>query len=75
MLVQTNERGDALITGIPTFSSKYVPLSGTMFPQIVEGGGYSVQLIIFDASAGNPMAVTLRSSGQSGQPFDLRLQP
>ena len=75
VLVQTNERGDSLITGVPTFSSKSVPLSGTMFPQIVEGGGYSVQLIIFDASAGNPMAVTLRSSGQSGQPFDLRLQP
>jgi len=74
VLVQTNERGDALITGIPAFSSKYVPLSGNMFPQIVEGGGYSVQLIIFDASAGKTMGVTLRSSSQSGQPFDLRLE-
>jgi CotH kinase protein len=75
VLVQTNERGDSLITGVPAFSSRAAPPSGTMFPQIVEGGGYSMQLIIFDPSAGKPMAITLQSSGQSGQPFDLRLEP
>jgi hypothetical protein len=69
VLVQTNERGDSLITGVPSFSSRAVPVSTTMFPQIVEGGGYSVQLIIFDASAGKTLGVTLRSSSQSGGAF------
>src|SRR5262249_28283771 len=48
-----NERSDFLITTTPTISEVSAPTSSTLyFPQIVDGGGYTTQFVVFSGQAG-----------------------
>ncbi len=70
-----NERGDFLITTTAPVSATGTPSNASLFiPQLVDGGGYSTQLILFSGSPGFASSGTLQMFTQSGAILNLRLQ-
>jgi hypothetical protein len=65
-----NERGDYLMTTMPA-ASETVDASGgqEFFPQIVEGGGYTTQLVIFNRAAGSSVSGNLVFTASDGSPL------
>jgi hypothetical protein len=69
-----NERGDFLITTMPSVNEANPPsIAETMFPHLVIGGGYTTQFILFGGTAQSAGAV--RFVNQSGQPLNVALRP
>jgi hypothetical protein len=69
-----NERGDFLITTTPPATESTSPsTSVSLFPHIVDGGGYTTQFILFDGAATGSMSGDVRFIGQDGNPLGLNL--
>ncbi|PYS20339.1 MAG: hypothetical protein DMG11_29735, partial [Acidobacteria bacterium] len=69
-----NERGDFLITTIsPAPESSGATPSPLYFPHIVEGGGYTTQIIIFGDTPGLGTSGKVRYFSQSGAPLTVPL--
>jgi hypothetical protein len=66
-----NERGDFLITTTQAVDETNPPPLATVFPHLVDGGGYTTQLVLFGARRGQSSGGTLRFFSQSGLPFYL----
>jgi hypothetical protein len=65
---QYNERGDFLISATPAMGD----IPGTVFPHIVDGGGYSMRFVFIarPGSAGG----SLRLSGTTGGKISIELR-
>jgi len=69
-----NERGDFLITTIsPAPESSSAMPSPIYFPHIVEGGGYTTQIIVFGDTPGLGTSGKVRYFSQSGAPLTVPL--
>jgi hypothetical protein len=65
----TNARNDQLWTAFPAADFvRRAPLP-LVFPDIVEGGGYTTDLILLNA--GSPATSTIRFFGEKGQPLAI----
>jgi len=75
LLARYNERGDFLITTTPAIPEDGIASTGPLYiPHIVDGGGYTTQLVLFPASgqtAGTTLAGTVEYFHQSGTPMVL----
>jgi hypothetical protein len=70
-----NERGDFLITTTPPANELSPPTSAELIlPQLVDGGGYTTQLILFSGTSGQTGSGSLLLFQQSGQPFQATLR-
>ena len=67
-----NERGDFLVSATP--AAEEINVAATLFPHIVDGGGYSQQFVLFRASGAQSPAGSLQFYTQSGQPLELSLR-
>jgi len=69
-----NERGDFLITTTaPAAESASPTPSELVFPEIVDGGGYTTQFILFNESTSGSMNGDVRFIRQDGNPLGLNL--
>ena len=69
-----NERGDFLITTIPSVDeSGAATQGGALFPHFVDGDGSTTQFILFSGLAGQASSGVLKLFQQSGQPFFISL--
>jgi hypothetical protein len=69
-----NERGDFLITTTPASVETASPSTAvSLFPHIVDSGGYTTQFILFDQAASGSMSGTVMFYGQDGNPLGLSL--
>jgi len=62
-----------LTTTPPTLESQAASSAELLFPQLVNGGGYSTQFILFSGSAGQVSAGNLRFFTTTGLPLSLAL--
>jgi hypothetical protein len=70
-----NERGDFLLTTTPAADETSPPSTKeVVFPQIVEGGGYTTQLILVNAAPGQDPSGRVRFFSSAGAPMDLSLR-
>ena len=73
--VRTNERGEFLITTTsPTDEGGATTTDEMLFPHLVDGRGWTTQVILFSGVAGQSPSGTLRFVSESGEPLDLGLQ-
>ena len=69
-----NERGDFLITTTTPVNENAAPSSSQwVFPQLVDGAGYTTQFILFSGTSGQFASGVLQFSSQSGQPLHFIL--
>ena len=67
-----NERGDFLVTTTPPTNEEEPASSAELvFPEVVSGGGYSTQFLIFSGSTGQRSDGTIRFLNQDGTPQTL----
>ncbi|HEV8129751.1 MAG TPA: SBBP repeat-containing protein [Acidobacteriota bacterium] len=72
---RANERGDFLITTTPPVNENSAPsMVEALFPHLADGGGYTIQFILFGGSAGQSSNGILRFFRQTGQPLNLVLR-
>jgi len=72
---RVNERNEFLVTTVPAIDELAQGSSGeVVFPQIVDGGGYTTQFVLFNAVSGQSSSgnVLFRTTG--GLPLDLTIQ-
>lgn len=70
-----NERGDFLFTATPLANERSPSTTTPMlFPQIVDGGGYSTQFILFNGVAGQTTLGNLQFLKIDGTPMKLTLK-
>ncbi len=70
-----NERSEYLITTTtPVNEATPAPSSPLIFPQLVQGGGYTSQIVVFSGSPSLTTAGMLRFFTQLGQAMDLGLR-
>jgi len=70
-----NERGDLLMTTLPTVNETTAPTTNDLFfPEFADGGGYTTQFILFSAAAGQQASGGLRLLSQSGGTLNLMLR-
>jgi hypothetical protein len=70
-----NERGEFLLSTTPPANLALSPGSEAFIPQIVDGGGYSTEIVIYDLQNNEPVSGNIYFFDQSGQPVDPDLQP
>jgi hypothetical protein len=69
-----NERGDFLITSTPPADEAVAPTSAErIFPHIVNGGGFTTEIILFSPSV-QAASGTLRVLSQRGDTLDMELR-
>jgi hypothetical protein len=69
-----NQRGDFLMSTIPVVDDQSAALtSPQIFPQVVDGGGYTTEFVLFSTSAANAGG-TIQLHQQSGSPLLLDWQ-
>jgi hypothetical protein len=67
-----NERGDFLITTTPpTNEAVAASAAESLFPHLVNGGGYTTQFILFSGTAGQASTGNLLFLKQDGTPLNL----
>jgi hypothetical protein len=65
----TNQRGEALLTTVPTADLSLAPTNASIyFPQFVNGGGYTTTLVLLNTSSGTERG-TFRLFGDDGMPL------
>jgi len=70
-----NERNDFLITTMPTVDEGAPPTDEELiFPHLVQGGGYTMQFVLFSGAAAQQSSGAVRFLSQSGEPFNLSLR-
>jgi hypothetical protein len=65
-----NERGDFLVSTTPPADPALNLGDETFIPQIVDGAGYSTDIVIYDLLGGSPLSGNIYFFDQSGQPID-----
>jgi hypothetical protein len=71
-----NERGDFLTAATPAVDeTKRASTSELVFPQVVDGGGYTMQFVLMSGSAGQSSSGIVQFFSQNGAAFDLSLLP
>jgi hypothetical protein len=71
---RNNERGEFLVsTTLPVDETSQPSNAELVFPQIVDGGSYSTQIILFSGSASQSGSGVVKFVSQSGQPLILSL--
>ena len=70
---QLNERGDFLLTTLEPIDENSAPQGPLYFPHIVDSGGFTSQLILFNGQ-GQPMSGVLDLFIDSGAPISYTLQ-
>jgi hypothetical protein len=69
-----NERGDFLITTTPSSPESPAAMPSPLyFPQIVQGGGYTTQIVILGNTPGQSSSGTIRYFSQAGTPLTVPL--
>jgi hypothetical protein len=70
-----NERGEFLITALPSvIEDVSLPRGELVLPQLVDGDGYSTQIVLFSVTADQTTAGVLSFFSQSGQPLNVVLR-
>src|SRR5207249_9303583 len=70
-----NERGNFLITTTSPVAETGTPPAGeSLFPHLVDSGGYTTQFILYSAYPGQRVSGTIKYAGQTGDPLNLSLQ-
>jgi hypothetical protein len=73
---RTNERGDFLVTTTPAITETTRPAPGELIiPELVDGGGYTTQIILYGAYPGENSAGLMQFFTQNGTTFSPRLVP
>jgi glucose/arabinose dehydrogenase len=65
-----NERGEFLLSTTPPADASSIPGNETFIPQVVSGGGYSTEIVLYDLQGGKPVSGNIYFFDQSGQPVD-----
>jgi hypothetical protein len=68
-----NERSEFLLTSIPAVDEAQTSDSELVFPDIVEGGGFTTQFVLFGAQRNQASSGTLRFLDQTGKPLILNI--
>ena len=69
-----NERGDFLITTTPAAVETAAPGTAmSLFPHIVDGGGYTTQFVLFNQATSGSASGAVMFYGQNGNPLGLNL--
>ena len=69
-----NERGDFIFTTTPATNESAPGHSTLVFPQIVDGAGYTTQFITFSGTPAEPPSGNLQLFTQSGGSLDISLR-
>ena len=69
-----NERNEFLVTTTTPVNEAETPRSVTVFPHIVDGGGYTTQFIEFSGTSAEPASGNLQLYSQSGSSMSMSLQ-
>ena len=69
-----NERGDFIFTTTPATNESAPTHSTLVFPQIVDGGGYTTQFITFSGTPAEPPSGNLQLFTQSGGSLGISLR-
>jgi hypothetical protein len=73
--IHYNERGDFLLSTTPATNENAQPVRGELlFPQIVDGGGFTTEFILFNGFAGQSPSGSIQMYSPAGQPLALSLQ-
>jgi hypothetical protein len=70
---RTNERGDFLMTATPAFPEAATSPTATSFPTIVQGGGFTTELVVFGNTPGQGTSGSVQHYSQLGAPLALTL--
>jgi hypothetical protein len=70
---RVNERGEFLITTTDPANETAPSVHKTVFPQVVDGGGYNMQVIFFSGNPAEPASGDMRLYTQSGGTLSLGL--
>ncbi len=70
---RTNERNEFLLTTTPPSGLAATESSGLFFPHLVDGGGYTTQIVVMGSASSDASGV-LHFVGQTGQPLTLTLR-
>ena len=65
-----NERGEFLLSTTPPADVETIPGNETFIPQVVDGGGYSTEIVLYDLQGGKTVSGSIYFFDQSGQPVD-----
>jgi len=68
-----NERGDFIFTTTPATNESAPAHSMLIFPQIVDGGGYTTQFVTFSGTPAEPPSGNLQLFTQSGGSLGISL--
>jgi hypothetical protein len=71
---RTNERGDFLITTMPPTNEMASPNANVSFPHIVNGGGYTTELVTFSGTSAEAGKAAIELFSQDGSPLQLGLK-
>jgi hypothetical protein len=67
LLGEYNERGDFLVSTLPSYDESIQPSGPLILPHFVDGGGYSTQFVLMGAAPGQSPAGNLQFLSGSGQ--------
>jgi hypothetical protein len=70
---QTNERGDFLMTAIPAFPEIASPPTATYFPIMLQGSGFTTEMVVFSNTPGQSTSGSIQYYSQSGAPLAVPL--
>ncbi len=71
---RANERGEFLFTEMHAFDESLTAASSELiFPHLADGGGFSMQFVLFSPRAGQPSSGTVYFFDKTGQPLILFL--
>jgi hypothetical protein len=65
-----NERGDFLLSTTPPSDSAADPQDEAFIPQVLDGGGYNTQIVIFGGTEESPASGNIYFFDQNGEPID-----
>jgi hypothetical protein len=73
--IRFNERGDVLVTTTPASNEASAPTTAELlFPHVVDGSGFSTQLVLFSGLDGQSSNGTVQFTSQSGQALNLTIR-
>jgi hypothetical protein len=69
-----NERGEFLLSTTPPSDPMVQTADQSFIPQVVDGAGYTTEIVIYDLLQKSPMSGNIYFFDQSGQPISPRLR-
>lgn len=71
---RVNERSEFLVTTTSPTNEAATPAAKIVFPQVVDGGGFTTQFILYSGTPDEPASGTLSVHGQNGAVSPMNLQ-